>query len=70
MAEVTFEYCVQKCQQTEVCEFATWIKKTDSSDLGQCQLSDYDCDMKDTTDRILYKLWQKSKFCKTFRIAY
>ena len=70
MAKTTFEYCVQKCQQSELCEFATWKRKLDSSNIGQCQLSNWYCDMKDIHNGpLLYKLWQKSKFHKTFHIS-
>ena len=59
MDKVTFDYCVYKCRQSEICEFATWEKS--STYLGHCQLSKADCASEDTHD-LKFKLWQKSKF--------
>ena len=63
--KVTFEFCVQKCKESESCGFANW----QSSDLhvGQCQLSKANC-VVTTTNREsgLDRLWQKSKFLKYF----
>ena len=65
LSEVSLVFCVLKCKQDELCEYATWKKTTGSSHLGQCYLSTTNCNKQQIVDEHLYKFWQKrSKFPK------
>ena len=63
--KVTFEFCVQKCKESESCEFANW--QSQDLNVGLCHLSRPNCVVTSTNpDSGLDRLWQKSKFLKTF----
>ena len=69
--EVTFEFCVQKCKESDLCTYANWNKHIDfpNLDIGHCQLSRKDCYIKETVPDTLERLWEKSKFLKNLHYS-
>ena len=57
-SQVTFEFCVQKCKESDLCMFANWKNEN-----GVCQLSQANCILQDTTPTNgIDSIWKKSRF--------